>query len=619
MQKRSLNTHAVSEVVSTILVISIVVSAISLILMWGVPYIQEKERESQIQRVHSNYDDIDGSVDDLILQGLGTKKSAVVSSFNDVSSLHVNEDSDRLVVYYAFNESYDFNVSGLEEYSDNFTIDMVNPIKADYATIFPLSMKETSWFFDTSEYNYRRVYGDSVCVQKFNPPDKDQEDWNLSKIALRVSKYGNPTGDLYFSICNNVSNEPDINNPIIEEFISSESISSSSQLIEHTLSSEIRLDYRDEYFIVFNTTGGGEYSRYYKLDLDKYYSVNETAYNGTKSGGSITLDRISYQCFICYFTYKENAPPSKAEMTSGSFYFYSGIPFGLTLKSSDSDDDQFLYWILWGDDSVTSDQTYNTSSDPAEVFSHTYLYSGTYTIKVITKDIYGNVVENISTVFVGRWNDAPDDMLSKNLSYIDNNVIKHSEPFKGSFRIDLFNSTKKVFDGQSSATVRYTPFGRIWIFDLDCLSYSATYYSGIHKVMYENGAILIENPGQVIFKKHPTFFEEPNVVALRVINTEISVSSNQGGSGKGTYRLGLRNLGSISREPGFETVYNFKMQIFGDNSEHWVDYYLDNYDFSKKLDELDPLYDDTIFYNRHGKTIIFDTSLIEVTMGGITS
>ena len=627
MRKRSLNTHAVSEVVSTILVISIVISAVSLILMWGVPYIQEKERESQIQKVYSNYDDIDDSIDDLILQGVGTKKSAIVSSFNDMSSLQIKENSDRLIVYYAFNKSYDFNISGLEDNSDNFTVDMINSIKADYANIFPLSMEEKSWFFNVPEYDFPRIYGDSICAQKFKPPDRDKEDWNLSKVDLRISKYGNPTGDIYFSICDNISNEPDINNPLIEESIPSDSISSSMQLIEHTLSNKTKLDYRNEYFIVFNTTGGGKDSEYYKLSLEyKYYSVNETAYNGTKSGdpGNFTtaLDEISYQRFICHFIYNENAPPSKAETTGGGFY--SGVPCRLTLNSSDSDDDPLKYIVVCDDGSATYDTTYN-GSYIAENFYHIYLNSGTYTVKVITEDIYGNVAENISKVFIKLWNDAPDDMLLKDYANIDeNNVVNYSKPFKGNFRIDLFNSTKMLFDGLSSATVGYTPFGRIWIFDLDCLSYSATYYSGNHKVMYENGAILIENPGQVSFKKHPSFFEEPYVVALRVINTEISALGNQGGSGKGTYRLGFRNLGSISREPflnpaDIQKVYNFKMQIFGDNSEHWVDYYLDNYDFSKKLSNLDPLYNNTIFYNGQEKYLIFDTSLIEVTMGEITS
>lgn len=624
MQKRSLNTYAVSEVVSTVLVISIVLGTVATILTWGVPYMQEKQSESQMQKVHSNYDDIDNTVDDLILQGFGTKKSTILNSYNDKSSLEIKESSDKLIVYYSFNQSYDFNISGLEDDDGNFILNMVNvttPIKADYAYIYPLSMEETSWFFNLPKQEYRQIYDEYIYAQKFKPPER----WNLSKIDLKISKYGNPKYDLYVSIYENVSNPLDLNNYLIQEAITADNISNSMQNIEYTFNNPVELFPDKEYFLVLNTTSGNKYTEYYKWGIEnKYYCLNEVAYNGTKAVGSITLYNLSDDIRLnCRFIYNENAPPSKAKITFENLYYFSGVPGEFTLNASDTD--EFRYIVVWGDNDMPFTSINKTASDPPERCIHTYIYPGIYTIKVITNDSYGNIAENITTVNVSSWNDAPEDM-SKDILFPDwadvneNNQINYTKPFKGNFRIDLYNSTTAVFEeqyGYASRTIGYTPFGRIWIFDLNCLSYSSIYSSGNFKVIYENGAILIEDPDQVIFKKYPTFFEETNVVSLRVIDTVLNDLFSHSASGKGTYRLRFGNLGSISREPYVMRVYNLKMQIFGDNSNYLIDYYLDNYNFSKKLNNQDIIYDNTIFYNEQEKFLFFDTSLIEVSLEAI--
>lgn len=622
MRKRNLNTYAVSEVVSTILVISIVMATVAAILAWGIPYMDEKEKQSQIQSVHSNYDNIDSSIDDLILQGYGTRKSAIVTSYNDMSSIGIAESSDKLIVYYSFHPDYDFNISGLEDDGSNFTIDMVDvtlPIEADYANIYLLSMQEESWFFNAPDQEYRQIYGEYVCAQKFRPP----ENWNLTKVDMTISRYGNIQEDLYLSIYKNDSNLPDLNNLLIQEAISADSISNSMQSIEHTLSTPVELFPAEEYFLVLNTSGGNKYSEYYKWDLEsKQYCLNETSFNGTDLGSSMPLYRLSGNfLFNCRFIYNDNSPPSKADTKVE--IFFSGSQCKVTLNASDADGDKFRYIIAWNDEYADYDSTYNVSSDPEESFYYQYDYSGTYDLKIITEDIHGNIAKNVTTVDVRRWNDAPvDGSIKETVLVTEDNKIEYRDLLKGNFRIDLFNSSKVIFTEQLDEyyypTIGYTPFGRIWIFDLNSLSYISTYSSGNHKVMYENGAILIEEPDQVIFKKHPTFFEEKSVISLRVINSYLKDLSYQGLSGQGVYRLKFRNLGSIPRNSLLNQVFNFKLQVFGENSEYWVDYYLDNYNFSKKLDNQDLLYDNTIFYNEQGKLLIFDTSLIETSLEGIT-
>jgi hypothetical protein len=415
------------------------------------------------------------------------------------------------------------------------------------------------------------------------------------------------------------------NPPLVQEAISADSISNSMQSIEHTLSTPVELFPTEEYFLVLNTSGGNKYSEYYKWDLEiKNYHVNEIAFNGTNSGSYMHFYRL-YERFIfnCRFIYNENSPPSKADIIKVEGLF-SGVPCRVTLNASDADGDAFRYIIAWNDEYAQYDLTYNVSSDPAESFYYTYDHSGSYDLKVITEDIHGNIAENITTVNVLNWNDGPVDdwYFKETVDVTENDEIKYSDIFRGNFRIDLFNVSNVIFTEQLasgySCTIGYTPFGRIWIFDLNSLSYTSTYSSGNHKVMYENGAILIEEPDQVIFKKYPTFFEEKSVISLRVINTYLKDLSYQFLSGQGVYRLKFRNLGSISRESLLDPVFNFKLQVFGENSEYWVDYYLDNYNFSKKLDGQDSLYDSTIFYNEQGKLLIFDTSLIETSLEGIT-
>lgn len=109
---------AVSEVVGFILVLIIVTGAISFILFWGVPYMEQQSAKGRLDSALTQFDVINSIIrDEVIRQGNGS--SSIVSFTTDAGNLNIDSKGERFIFYYSLDPNFDFNVSGLGDENDN--------------------------------------------------------------------------------------------------------------------------------------------------------------------------------------------------------------------------------------------------------------------------------------------------------------------------------------------------------------------------------------------------------------------------------------------------------------------------------------------------------------------
>jgi hypothetical protein len=91
---------------------------------------------------------------------------------------------------------------------------------------------------------------------------------------------------------------------------------------------------------------------------------------------------------MCFKTYGRNNNPPDMPTIEGPTNGKAGETLDYTIYSTDPEDDQVYYWISWFDDcpGVYWDGPYNSGEHVSK--SYTYESQGTYTIRVISKDVF---------------------------------------------------------------------------------------------------------------------------------------------------------------------------------------------------------------------------------------
>jgi len=611
-----ISNNAVGEVVSTLLTLTIVLGVVAAVLAWGIPYIEEKEIRGETQAVFAGFDVMYDTMSGLIVDGYGSKGFSNIVSSNDQASLNIDSKGKKLILIYAFDDgnSFDFNVSGLDDENETFTIE--GDLTLNRVQIYWLDPGKTTqqYAFETSPY--RKIYQDSWCAQSFTPP---VDNWNLDKIKIYVAERGVVTSDLNVSIYNSTGNNlPDVNDSYASSVISKDDISSSFEWIEWDIDPDIQLDGSKTYHIGINTSGGsfggGSYN-YYKWCLSKdspynssFYDANVTVNNGDK------WTSISDYDFEYRLNFTDNVPPNAPLLNLPTPPIRSGVSENYNALATDNDDDKISYKIFWGDGEFKESSLVDNNTDYD--VSHTYAKPGTYTITLQVKDINGTIYEgdNITEISVGTGDYLPEDRYYSE-SPIKNGAnpiwtIEATKPLNGTLRIDLFG-------GGSWTDI---PFGRIWVFDLGSITYESRNDIGSQITIFQNGGILTFGPINNGIKSHPSFFEEDEAIGFRII--QIGESYVKGVGGSGVYEIGLNMKNSYSREPRvteeesqYSQIYNFKMQIydpFEEATELWINYFTTSYDFERIVDRPN-----TIYYTENGKHFVLDSSFIEVNIEGL--
>jgi hypothetical protein len=606
MKKIKMDNQGVSEVVSALLVIMIVFGTITVVLAWGLPYIEEKKMSSQLQTALGNFDVMDDTIRNLIIDGPDTRAGGEIVSMNDKGSLSIDSNSTKMIIMYSFNESYNFTVSGLDDKDQYFTVNMDGSSPTvDSANIYWLDPGMPTWYFSPQTTPYKKIYNNHWCAQSFN----NSYGWTLDKIQVYVKSYGIVTGDLVVSIYN-ASDFPGLNNePFTSVSLPSSSILNSWGWINCDFEN-ITLIQDEEYYIVLSTLGGDGNSNYYMWYFGGNIYTNGMAYIN-ESTGLVSMPLYDFP----YSTFYVECPPPFTPSVILPVFRYSGLKCLFNITGEDPDNKDLRYRIMWGDGTVDDWTEGLFTSGESVYFWHIFKKPGTYTVTVQAKNEDGaiNEIDYVSPgIRVRPWEYFPEDASYQflNVGINQEGTFDAVKELSGTLRMDIINSTCDVYFNQSNRfpNTYGTPFGRIWVFDLGSVTYTAPYNVGILETIFENGAVISIESSENNFVKKPSFFEGENALALRII--QVRGTGSTGGGGAGAYQLGINMKNSLSREPRFPSVYNLKIQIYGDNKDIWLEYFRNNYDF-------EPLDEDTLVYTHNGKKLIFDNSLIELNLEAI--
>ncbi len=82
MKDMKIGNHALSEVISTLLTLIIVLSVVAAVLFWGLPYIEEKEIKGELQTILGGFDVMYDTMRGLIIVGEGAKGFSNIISTN---------------------------------------------------------------------------------------------------------------------------------------------------------------------------------------------------------------------------------------------------------------------------------------------------------------------------------------------------------------------------------------------------------------------------------------------------------------------------------------------------------------------------------------------------------
>lgn len=139
------NRFAVSVAIAVILSVSIIIASTGVVLLWGIPYIESRKAEENQQKMQMQFTQLNE-----IFYGIGYKPAGSISESMDVGEgeIRVEDQTDRLIISYSLNKSYNFTVSGLDTFNSNsFTLDMRDG-KVTRAEVYWLDEDATDWGFD---------------------------------------------------------------------------------------------------------------------------------------------------------------------------------------------------------------------------------------------------------------------------------------------------------------------------------------------------------------------------------------------------------------------------------------------------------------------------------------
>ncbi len=634
------NKNALSEVISTIMVVSIVVSTVAVILGWGVPYLEEQKIKSNKQTAESNLISLSDSVNDLIMKGVETGGVSDVSNQNDKGSITLDSDSDKFVLWYTFNDDYDFDVSGLDDENKQFEIteikepavdggiDRVDVYKIDPG-LSQGRLADSVWY--KKIYNGTNLDGQNanhVCSQRFVVPNGVNN--RVDKLLLYIGKSGDISSDLTAGIyLDDGGGKPNMTRSF-KCSLSSYNIYGSLSWVEFNFSQipHPELISGNKYHIVLNTTSGDELENFYYWYLnDNVYGVgadtqepsnDEYALEGKKDEVSnFVWTDLTYNDFSRRIYYTEEPIPSVLEITNtdGATNFFSGVEYTFRFTFSyEYPYDALSYLIYWGGGYYTD----GTATSGEVVFkSHIWPEAGSYKIRVTVKDVIGTVNDEEKNYPPGYYDylaiepfeTLPSDIDIKDLNLgVDDGYINSNYNLENNLFINLFDFDNDVYAWQDVSLAGKVPFGRIWVFDIGALTVTAPFGSDTVKTIYQNGAIISVSKDGTQFIQEPSIFEKKIVdliskpddkyaLALRLnqINGDVSVGGNFV-----TAQLSYSLVSSYSREPYIvDDFYNLKIQIFGENKEIWYNYLIENYGFSYKDDDPNT---DILIYDKEKAT-----------------
>lgn len=623
MKFRNFNRDAVSQVISTLLTIMIVIGAVSSILLWGLPYIEDRKMMSQTQTAINNLENFYSSLSNIIVSGPGASGESNIIVQNEQTNFQIDSEGDKQILLYSYNNSYDFYTTDLNDNDGSFKIN-IDTGDLDKVNIYWLNPTVTpqtpSYLLEEPESVYKEGTDERIAAQSF----KITNNWHLDRLEILISKIGTDIGDdLMVSIYSGDSSGPNIPGGLKGSFIVyEENISSTQKWIECDFETNIALIANVDYFVVLNTTDGVNESWSSSFNYYQWYYYENSALLYSYENGERWYNKnnvwtkYSDYDFARKLYFVENKPPDTPDVIFlDGDSVYSGISEDLSFSSNDLESDQLKYICYLGD------SQFNETALGVSLMTHTWLEDDYYQMIIQARDEYGNVneIELLKDITVKHGIPTPEDSYSSKEYSIsdgslgaDGSINDNTVTFDGSLRIDLFD----IDDGDggynppgSTLDPGTLPFGRIYVFDLGYLRLQTVYSAKTQDVLFENGAIISTGSIQNSFKKQPSIFEGDTSLAFGIIQIQCPTSVTAGG--EGSFVLNLDMVNSYNREPEYPKVDNLKIQMYGEYSDNWLTFLKRNYKFSNSG------FDNTIKYDTSGINIVLNTYIVEIELKGL--
>ena len=131
--------HAVNQVISILLIVGLVASSMAGIVFWAMPLIDEKKMESEIQTTIYSFEMLDSTIKNMLIEGYSASRIAAFMCPNDKGSLEILSSTDKLIVMYAYDSAFDFDVSDLDDEDTDFSITMTSTGTFEEADIYFLN------------------------------------------------------------------------------------------------------------------------------------------------------------------------------------------------------------------------------------------------------------------------------------------------------------------------------------------------------------------------------------------------------------------------------------------------------------------------------------------------
>jgi hypothetical protein len=183
------NKQAVTSVVSMILVMMIFFISVGIIFFWGLPAIDNAKSNVQKESSLNNLDVIDNSIEEVLIEGIGSVQHASISNTDSFEEFYVDEEGDRFVTMYARNPSFNLNVSGLDDSNESFKVHATrhgSQIKVENVTMH--WMNETCFLAGTqvlmADGSYKNIETINIgeSVKSYNFKSKKVGDYKVTNV-----------------------------------------------------------------------------------------------------------------------------------------------------------------------------------------------------------------------------------------------------------------------------------------------------------------------------------------------------------------------------------------------------------------------------------------------------
>ena len=570
------NRDAVTALLGTILVITLVMSSIAVIGIWGIPYIENSKIRSHHDASYATFNVIDNAVEGLISSGSGASGKFNIANYVNYGSVSIDSEGDRLVVIYSYDEEYTFNVSGLVDDSDtDFVITVDNGKTLDNAIIYWLN--DTCFLAGTkvamADGSYKNI--EDIRIGDFV---KSYDEQNNVLVNCKVTQMHHHTPEempeYYLVINDELKVTPNHKFYSNGEWICAGDLKVGDSLF----CKEIGKDY------LINS-------------IEKVYEKVRTYDLTVESCHNFFVNVEDVDVLVHNQEYTATLHPDAENYP----YYYNDTTYIFQVSTDLPGATEWNF--SWGNGTI-SDWKSDTDGNWKE--------SGFYEVRVKAKNATDETTWSEPLgVYIREKVKSPTDFLQASTGSITvaapTYTIDAGDHLEGAICIDLYSTNYPSATAPARGKV---PFGRIWLFDLGSITHTMPSAGGYYKTILENDAIVAVSSTGGYVSNRPIMGKNDEVLRFNVVQIRNRTNSIAG-SGKGVYKLKIEVKDQYVRESLIlnSNVYDFKIQVSGKNKDYWIDYF----EWTKCFEQFDT----TLTYIGGDKPLQMTSAIVKASLEGI--